>query len=254
MKKIFSYLAALLLASSLSAVESDMVSGGFTRTDNKLIVATNLGYKPFEYKDGGKIAGFGIDLMAEIAKRVGFEYVLKPMTFDEVKSSLVDGSADIAVSGIDITDERRTQFDFSRPYFKNDYLFLKSATNQKINSPEDLKGKLVGVEDGTIQHQILPSIANGATLQPFANNYEGFMSLRAGLVDAFFVDVVVAKEYITLNPNAVVEFFKVENPGEGMGIAFAKGKHAGLISKVNDAITEIISDGTYEKLLKKYGL
>lgn len=256
MKKSVFYFVAFVLATLLNAVESNATDLGDSAVSNgnKLIVATNLGYKPFEYKEGGEIVGFDIDLIAEIAKRVGFDYELKNMDFDNLGVELSNGNADIAIAAIEITDERKTQFDFSKPYFKNDYLFLKSATNQKINEPKDLKDKLVGVEQGTVQHEILPSLAKGANIQPFASNYEGFMSLRAGLVDAFFVDYVVAKEYIALNPNAVTEFFKLENPSEGMAIAFTKGKYSDLISKVNAAISEIVSDGTYEKLLKKYGL
>lgn len=107
-------------------------------------------------KRGGEIVGFDIDLIAEIAKRVGFDYELKNMDFDNLGVELSNGNADIAIAAIEITDEK-TQFDFSKPYFKNDYLFLKSATNQKINEPKDLKDKLVGVEQGTVQHLGLPS-------------------------------------------------------------------------------------------------
>ncbi|QKF65157.1 transporter substrate-binding domain-containing protein [Campylobacter corcagiensis] len=252
MKKIFCYLFAFFMASCLSAVESNATVNN--DGSGKLIVATNAVYKPFEYKDGGKIVGFDIDLISEIAKRVGFEYEIKNVDFDNLSAELSNGSVDMAIAAIDITDDRKTRLDFSKPYFKNDSLLLKSSQNTAINSPADLAGKLVGVEEGTTLHEILPSVASGVTIQAFASNYEGFMSLRAGLVDAFFVDAVVAKEYIALNPNAVVEFFKVENPGEGMGIAFVKGKHTELISKINEAISTIVTDGTYEKLLEKYGL
>lgn len=85
----------------------------------KLCVGTDTAFVPFEYtgKDG-KDSRFDIDLWAEIAKRIGVEYELKPMDFNGLIPGLTTGNLDVALAAIFVKSSREEKIDFSHPYFR----------------------------------------------------------------------------------------------------------------------------------------
>jgi glutamine transport system substrate-binding protein len=96
-----------------------MISMSGTAFAEKLYVGTDTAFVPFEYKGkDGKYTGFDIDLWAEIAKRIGLEYELKPMDFNGLIPGLTTGNLDVALAAIFIKSAREEKIDFSHPYFR----------------------------------------------------------------------------------------------------------------------------------------
>ena len=223
--------------------------------DNKrvLIVGTNSNYKPFSYIGMSfEPIGFEIDLINAIAQKVGFEYEIKDMNFDKIISSIQDGSIDIGLSSISITDERKALVDFSHPYFQTKTVYLKNANNDEIKDKESLNGKIVSAQKETVFEKIASSI-EGAQIEPFNTPDVGIMNLKQNKVDVVILDLIVANDYLNKNKD-LVKFFEEGDGTEGFGIAFAKGKNEALIVKINEALEELKSDGTYDNLLTKYHL
>ena len=218
-----------------------------------LIVGTNSNYKPFSYIGMSfEPIGFEIDLINAIAQKAGFEYEIKDMNFDKIISSIQDESIDIGLSSISITDERKALVDFSHPYFQTKTVYLKNANNDEIKDKESLNGKIVSAQKETVFEKIASSI-EGAQIEPFNTPDVGIMNLKQNKVDAIILDLIVANDYLGKNKD-LVKFFEEGDGTEGFGIAFAKGKNEALIAKINEALEELKSDGTYDNLLTKYHL
>ncbi|MCZ6168282.1 transporter substrate-binding domain-containing protein [Campylobacter ureolyticus] len=218
-----------------------------------LIVGTNSNYKPFSYIGMSfEPIGFEIDLINAIAQKVGFEYEIKDMNFDKIISSIQDESIDIGLSSISITNERKALVDFSHPYFQTKTVYLKKANNDEIKDKESLNGKIVSAQKETVFEKIASSI-EGAQIEPFNTPDVGIMNLKQNKVDAIILDLIVANDYLSKNKD-LVKFFEEGDGTEGFGIAFTKGKNEALITRINEALEELKSDGTYDNLLTKYHL
>ena len=75
---------------------------------DKLVVATDTAFVPFEFKQGDKYVGFDVDLWAAVAKELKLDYTLKPMDFSGIIPALQTKNVDLALAGITITDERKS--------------------------------------------------------------------------------------------------------------------------------------------------
>lgn len=274
MKKIMSFFVMFFLASFLNAETPEVVKDAKTLSTQEqvqpqatvqqpkgheqknkkvLIIGTNANYKPFSYIGMSfEPIGFEIDLIDEIAKKIGFEYKIKDMNFDKIIPSLQDESIDMGLSSISITDERKGLVDFSVPYFQTKTVYLKKASNGKIKDKESLIGKKVSAQKETVFEKIASSI-EGAQIESFNTPDVGIMNLKQSKVDAIILDLIVANDYLGKNKD-LVKFFEEGDGTEGFGIAFAKGKNEALIVKINEALEELKSDGTYDNLLTKYHL
>lgn len=274
MKKIMSFFVIFFLASFLNAETPEAVKDAKTLSTQEqvqpqatvqqpkgheqknkkvLTIGTNANYKPFSYIGMSfEPIGFEIDLIDEIAKKIGFEYKIKDMNFDKIIPSLQDESIDMGLSSISITDERKGLVDFSVPYFQTKTVYLKKASNGKIKDKESLIGKIVSAQKETVFEKIASSI-EGAQIEPFNTPDVGIMNLKQNKVDAIILDLIVANDYLGKNKD-LVKFFEEGDGTEGFGIAFTKGKNETLMTKINETLEELKSDGTYDNLLTKYHL
>lgn len=218
-----------------------------------LKIGTNPYYPPFEYYNfKGEIVGFDIDLLNEIAKRVKFNYTITNIAFDQLIPNLQANKIDLAISAISQTASREQFVDFSNPYFYTKNIYIKLNHDTTIKNKDDLNGKKIGVQSNTTQEITAKQIKNAQiiTNKYFATNVD---LLKHGEIDAIIVDQAVGLEYLKQNPNLRV-FYKENNKNEHFSIAFAKNRHENLIKQINQALQEIKFDGTYNKILKKYGL
>ena len=211
MKKIFALLLAAL--ATLGAAE--------------LKIGTAANYPPFEYVDEqNKITGFDMDLVAELAKRAGFEYKIVNMSFDGLIPALKTGKIDAVASAMSATDDRRKSVDFTQAYYATENIYLRAKGNDAIAGAKD-----VPAEDP------VPLI----------------MGLKKGKIDAVVLDSSIGYGFLKKNPE-LEEFYKETDGSEGFSMAFDKGKQADLIAKINAALEEMKKDGSYDKLLEKYDL
>ncbi|QKF92578.1 basic amino acid ABC transporter substrate-binding protein [Campylobacter sp. CCUG 57310] len=237
MKKLF----ALLLAG--------LVSLGAT----ELKVGTAANYPPFEFiDDQNKIAGFDIDLIDALSKKVGFKYQFVNMNFDGLIVALKTGKINVIASAMSATDERRKSIDFTDAYYLTENIYLRKKGNDAIKDKESLSGKKVGVQLGTVQEMAAKEI-KGAKVTPAEETVSLTLGLKTGKLDAVIFDSSIGYGYLKKNPD-LEEFHKESDGSEGFSIAFDKDKNLDLIEKINAALKELKQDGTYDKLLEKYDL
>ena len=218
-----------------------------------LKIGTNANFPPFEFIDKEmQIVGFEIDLVAEISKRVGFEYTLTDMGFDGLIPALKSGKIDMVASGMSATDERKKAVDFTKSFFFTENVYLKRKDDDSIKSKADLNGKAVSAQIGTIQEMSVNAM-EGAKPSIVQDPVMAIVALENGKVSAVVLDSFVAYSFLKERPN-LAEFLKEPDGSEGFSFAFDKDKHKDLIAKIDKAIDDIKSDGTYDKLLEKYDM
>jgi len=219
--------------------------------DDKITVASNIAYPPFEYFAKGQPKGFDIDLMNEIGKRAGFEVEYKNVRFDSILRGLDADLFDGAISAMTITKEREKQIDFSDPYFDADQALLV-ASSSKVQYTDDLADKPVGVQAGStgqIKAEELLDDEQIGEIKPYRTIGEAFTALEKGEVDGVIYDLSAAHKKVQKR-GGEIKFVESISTGEQYGIAFPTDSP--LVDPVNQALREIKDDGTYEKLYEKW--
>lgn len=218
-----------------------------------LKVGTNASFPPFEFVDkNSQIVGFDMDLLDAISKKVGFEYEIVNMGFDGLIPALKSGKIDMVAAGMSATEQRRKAADFTNPYYSTENVFLKKADNDSIKSKEDIKGKIVSTQLGTVQEIAIRELKD-IKVSTMKDPFNVIMALKNGKVDVAVFDSSVAYGYLKENPD-LAPFHTEPDGSDGFSFAFNKGKHGDLIAKFNDAVDELKEDGTYDKILVKYDL
>ncbi len=238
MKKI-----VLLLLSALLIVAG-------TSFAEKLNVGTDTAFVPFEYKgEDGKYTGFDIDLWAEIAKRIGVDYELRPMDFNGLIPGLTTGNLDVALAAIFIKAEREKAIDFSHPYFRAGLMTMVPSNNTDIKGPEDLEGKVVAVKLGTATVEYVESL-NPKEIVKFPNIDQAYLEVVTGGADAAMHDTPNVLYYIKTAGEGRVKAVGADVKAAQYGIAFPMGSK--LRKPVNVALLEMMEDGTYAELYEKW--
>jgi ABC-type amino acid transport substrate-binding protein len=219
--------------------------------DGKITVASNIAYPPFEFSPKGKPKGFDIDLMNEIAKRAGFEVRYENVQFDSILRGLDANLFDASISAMSITAEREKQLDFSDPYFNADQALLVES-DSKIKAIDDLSEATVGVQAGStgqLKAEDLHDDGQVGEVKPYTTIAEALSDLRAGKIDGVIYDLSAVHKKVTENKGEI-RYVESIPTGEQYGIAFPKDSP--LVEPVNQALSEMKEDGTYEKLYKKW--
>jgi ABC-type amino acid transport substrate-binding protein len=219
--------------------------------DDKITVASNIAYPPFEYSAKGQPKGFDIDLMNEIGKRAGFEVEYENVRFDSILRGLDADLFDGAISAMTITKERQKQVDFSDPYFDADQALLAPSSSE-VQYIDDLADEPVGVQAGStgqIKAEELLDDEQIGGIKPYRTIGEAFTALEKGEVEGVIYDLSAAHKKIE-ERGGEIKFVESISTGEQYGIAFPKDSP--LVDPVNQALLEIKDDGTYEKLYEKW--
>ena len=220
-----------------------------------LTICSEVPYEPFEYQDENSptgYSGFDMDLIAEIASRMGLEIKIVESEFDALASgaSLEAGSCDMAASAMTITPERQVHIDFSTPYYDSTQSLLVKK-DSGYETLADLAGKIIGVQMGTTGESYAEeNLPEGAITQSFQGNPGMVLALESNQVDALLQDLPVNERNVSLNPDfVIIEIYDTE---EQYGFAYAKGQYAELQSRVNALLAELKADGTYDAIFAKY--
>ncbi|MEV4365276.1 transporter substrate-binding domain-containing protein [Nonomuraea sp. NPDC049625] len=213
-------------------------------------VAQTQANPPWNFLENGKPAGYDVDVANELAKRLGVAKVeFVPSNFQSFIAGVQAGRFDAVISGQTITDERKEQVDFSRPYEVNG-ISIFVAAGSGISGVADLKGKKVAVTAGTTQAAFAKKSIPDADIKTYDNATLGLTEVGRGRADAALVSRFQGAFLAQKNSLAV----KPAGPlleSEVNGISFAKGSTA-FKQAVDQALGDMISDGTLSAISKKW--
>ncbi len=241
-------------ASGSSAAASS--AAGSASADKKTFtVGFDKDFPPYGFVDtNGEFTGFDIELAIEAAKRMGMEFKGQPIDWDAKDMELQSGSIDCIWNGFTING-REDKYTWSKPYVNNSQVFVVRK-DSGIKKFDDLKGKIVSVQTDSSAQEALNDEKNAAikkSLKEIVTCKEyntAFMDLQSGAIDAIAMDVGVARYQITTR-KADFEVLEGSIADEQYGIGFLKG-NTELKDKVEAALTEMVKDGTFATISKKY--
>ncbi|HGJ5872886.1 arginine ABC transporter substrate-binding protein [Arsenophonus apicola] len=217
--------------------------------------ATEATYAPFESIDANNnIVGFDIELAKAICQKLNANCTFTHQSFDSLIPSLKMRRFDALIAGIDITPERQKQVDFTDTYYNNSATFI--AVKNKINKISLLKGKKIGVQNGTTHQKYIMQQHKEMQAVPYDNYQTAILDLKNGRIDAVFGDTAVTTEWLKTKGNedlaAVGEKVTDANYfGVGLGIAVRKGNKV-LLDKLNKALAQVKQDGSYDVIYQKW--
>ncbi|MET9931868.1 MULTISPECIES: ABC transporter substrate-binding protein [unclassified Streptomyces] len=231
-------------------------------------VGTDASYAPMEFTEGGKIVGVDPDIAQALSKQLGVKLEFVSGTFDGLITSIYSGRQDLIMSSM--TDNKKRQgglddngkkigkgIDFVDYFSSGVSLLVKKGNPQGINSLDDLCGKTVAVQRGTIYEDTFKAQATKCgdkklTIQAFDTDAEAQTRVKAGGAVADLNDYPVAA-YIAKTSGGGNDFEVVGSQSDvGLfGIGVSKDKPQ-LRDAVKEALDAIIKDGSYAEVLKKW--
>jgi polar amino acid transport system substrate-binding protein len=243
---------------SLDAVQADSALTGQVpagvKSDSKLVVGTNLPYAPNEFKDSsGKIVGMDIDLAGAVAKKLGLTPEFQESSFDNLLSPATGTKYEMSISSFSDTAKREQSFDFVT-YFTAGTVW---AAKDPAFQPEQACGKKVAVQSTTFQDtDDLPARnkkcgSNAIQIQRYDSQDEAASAVVTGKADAMLADSPIVDYAIKQSNNQLVRVGTVYDTAPyGMLLAKSSGT---LKDAVLGAVKSLVADGTYKKILDKWG-
>ncbi|XBS71053.1 arginine ABC transporter substrate-binding protein [Acerihabitans sp. KWT182] len=215
--------------------------------------ATEASYAPFEFVDANNtLQGFDIDLANALCKEMQAQCTFTNQAFDSLIPSLKFRRFDAAISGMDITPERLQQVAFSQPYYENSAIFI--AQKGKFNDLAALKGKRVGMQNGSTHQKFLQDKHPEITAVPYDSYQNAVLDLKNGRLDAVFGDSAVVNEWLKKDADLATVGDKITDKayfGTGLGIAVRKD-NAALVNQFNAALDKVKQNGTYQAIYQKW--
>ena len=212
----------------------------------KLTMVTNATFPPYEFVSGQMIDGIDPAIIRTIAERLGYDLEIQDMSFDAVITAVQSGKADIAASGITVTEERKTQVNFTVPYVIAEQLVIVPQKS-RITVIKDLKSARVGVQHGTTGDLYMTQ--NIREPERFANAPVAIAALLAGKLDAVVIDSEPAHVFINQRPELKI----LPHPLTYEEYAFAiSKKNPDLLEKFNSELVKMKESGELAKIIASY--
>lgn len=220
---------------------------------SKIVVGLDDNFPPMGFRDDkNQLVGFDIDMARAAGAKMGIEMEFKPIDWAAKESELKSKRIDMLWNGLTITEERKQNILFSKPYMENHQIIVVSA-GSAIKVKTDLNGKVVGVQDGS---SAIPAIEADAVsksfkeLKKYGDNVTALMDLGTKRIDAVVVDEVVGRYYVAKKPTEYVvleDNFGTEEYGVGMRL-----EDAALQAKLQEALDSMKADGTSAKIANQW--
>ncbi|MFM1653296.1 amino acid ABC transporter substrate-binding protein [Brevibacillus sp. B_LB10_24] len=228
-------------------------AGGSGSGDKKLVIGIDDKFAPMGFRDeNNEIVGFDIDYARAAAEKMGYKAVFQPIDWNAKESELNSGRIDLIWNGYTITDERKQKVLFTKPYLENAQVVAVMAKSD-IQKLDDLAGKVVGLQaqssaaDALDANEIKSKIK---TVNEFKDNVLALSDLKIGRLDAVVIDEVVARYYMSKEP----ETFRLLDESlapEEYGVGVKQGNEK-LLEELQKALDEMNQDGTAAKISEKW--
>ncbi|CAM2940840.1 transporter substrate-binding domain-containing protein [Legionella worsleiensis] len=203
--------------------------------------------------DGGKsFYGFHIDLMTALCKRMKMNCLYKAVKLTEQVQALNQGTVDVIFSITPIEQTITGNYVYSLPYINSDAQFVALLSNNKINNINDINNVSIGVFANTLYHSFINTQYSATnTVKVYSSIADMVSALASKDVDVLIFNNNIAR-YIIYNDSNRLKLVGSPIPlGNGYGLLALK-KNIWLINRINTALLQIESDGTYLAIYKPY--
>ncbi|MDX8526505.1 transporter substrate-binding domain-containing protein [Mesorhizobium sp. MSK_1335] len=233
--------------------------GGVAKAEQVKIGVAAEPYPPFTSPDAsGKWVGWEIDFVDAVCAEEKLDCVITPVAWDGIIPALTTKKIDAIVSSMSITNERKKTIDFSDKYYNTPTAIIGPKDQKFGATPDDLKGKVIGVQVSTVHAVYAKKHFTGAQeIKEYQTQDEANQDLAAGRIDAVQADSIALGEFLKSDQGKaccdlkgmVAPDDEVLGPGVGAGI---RKEDTALKEKFNAGIKAIRANGKYDEISKKY--
>lgn len=262
MKKLFSVFSIILLLTLVACSNSNESSNKAEqnseesnlleaiKNDGKLKIGTEGTYAPFTFHDEtGKLTGYDVEVIEEIAKRLGVEPDFYETQWDAMFAGLDAKRFDVIANQVGINEERLEKYDFSEPYTRSNAVLLIHEDNNEINSFEDINGK-VAAQTLTSNYGKLAE-SYGAKIEKIDGFNQAIDLVISKRVDGTFNDKISALDFLQQRPDAPIKMIDEAKDGSENAFVFRKGNEE-LVEEFNKILNEMREDGTLKQISEKW--
>ncbi len=231
------------------------------KSKGTLTVASDATYAPNEFvaSDGHTVIGMDADLLKALGEVMGLKVKLVNATFETIIPGLASGKYDIGASSFTDTKEREKTVDFVDYFNAGISFYAKASANPSVSTVADLCGKSVSVEKGTTEQEESEAQSKkctkegkkAVTVLSFPDQNGANLAISSGRAEIGMADSPVAAYQVKQSAGA----FKPVGAPYGIapyGLAIPKGN--GMTKPVSEALKVLIENGTYKKILEKWGV
>jgi ABC-type amino acid transport substrate-binding protein len=246
--------AIAIVASAVLAVTMTIATASAETTLEKIkrtgmmTSANTFSYPPFGFVENGKRVGFDVDLANEIARRMGVKIEFEAIDFRGIIAALKSKRVDLLITGMVYTADRAKQISFSEPYY-NGGVAAAFRPDKPLKNPDDIVGKLVGVELGSAGDKFVrEKYGSRVKIKTYDTVFLALKDLENGRLDAF-VGSVAPMRYILRSNTAL----KVSGTWDNrIQAANTRLEDVDLLAEINKHLTAMKKDGTYDKIVAKW--
>jgi polar amino acid transport system substrate-binding protein len=245
--------AALVLTACAVGDQGATVQGVRLVAKGTLTTCTHLPYPPFQSARGGKVVGFDVDMIDQVARKLGVRQRVIDTPFETIRtgSALNAGKCDVAAAAMTIKPDRARFIDFSEPYFDATQAVLgpRRLMNTTLDAARAHRLK-VGSQAQTTGEEFVHG--KGIDSTSYKDSASLLGALRSRQVDMIVEDYPVVRRWLKDPANRGYAVLANLSTGERYGFAVRKGRNPGLLKLINQAIDESRRDGRYAALYRKW--
>jgi arginine/lysine/histidine transporter system substrate-binding protein len=220
----------------------------------RIIIGTSADYPPYEFRllpeIEDDIVGIDIDIAEAIAKDLNVKLQINNVVFNNLFNELNNEKIDLILAGLSPTENRKKIVDFSIPYYQAiQNMVIRAKDKEKIKLLEDLRGKTVGTQTGSIQEDMARNLIIGATFITRPGIQQLIDELAQGKLDAVILEKPVADAYVFKNKNFLNLECNSDRTPLGSAVAVKKGD-ADLLARVNQILESLIKENKINQFVQ----
>ena len=229
-----------------------LLAGAASALADTLIMGTNASFPPYEYYEDGKVVGIDAEIAAAIAEKLGMDLEIQDMEFKAIIPAVTEGKINIGMAGMTVTPERLQSVNFSITYAVGiQAIIVKEGS--PIASVDDLYAEgaawKIGVQDSTTGDIYCTDDFGEERVSKFPVGADAVEALKTGKVDCVIIDNEPAKAYVAANEGLVILDSKYAEEDYAIAVSLDNPE---LLEKINNALQELIDEGTVAKIVSKY--
>jgi polar amino acid transport system substrate-binding protein len=212
-----------------------------------LLIGISPDYAPFAFLDeDGNCAGSDVSLGNYLAEELDVKAKFVEMDFDACLEAVKDGTVDLVLLGMLEKEERKDYFDYTDSYYEpgNQVLLVKSEAAETYSTLDDLTGKTLAAQYGTLQAQLVAEQLPESYMELTNNVEDGLALLNLGQADALALDEAVAEEVLKNEADLALASCSFTYTSQPVKAGVVKGE-AGLLEEMNQIIDKVVSRKLY---------
>ncbi|MFE9786620.1 ABC transporter substrate-binding protein [Nocardia salmonicida] len=235
------------------------------RDRGTLVVTGPAGSVPplrFYATDDRTVIGSEVDFATLVADILGLKLDIQVADWSQNFVRVDSGEVDAFISNVTVTEERKEKYDFAT--YRTDTVALEVPEDSPLTYTDrkSLAGKRIGIGAGTNQEQLLVSwneknVAEGlppVDIAYYQQSTDYYLALASKRIDGYIGPNPAAVYHSATSDGKIIATFSGAGEQLQGEIAALTKKDNGLIGPIHKALQHAIADGSYQKILDRWGL